>query len=222
TAGVGAVEHEPGNSLFVRPQTPVLPGAEAGIRQRAASEWTQLALLLVERLKNMAGHARLLDCFNQHGAGLTTANTFCGYATFNTGALQGVDQVQHNPVATGPDRMAEADCTAVDVQAVAVECAPRGLAPEGGAAEVGVVEGRQAGQDLRRKGFVEFPQVDVIQRQLMAREQVRDAEHRRQSHDGGIQCGPLAVEDDGLGFQSILLHGFFRSEYYPGGAVGDL
>ena len=66
------------------------------------------------------------------------------------------------------------------------------------AAELGVVPGRETAQHLRGEGFVELPQFDVAERKLVPLEDRGRAIDRAESHDGGIERRPFAVDDDGL------------------------
>ena len=60
-----------------------------------------------------------LHRLDQHGAALPAADAFGGDALLDAEPLHRVDEMQHDPVAAGADRMAEADGAAVDVELVA-------------------------------------------------------------------------------------------------------
>src|SRR5690606_31011631 len=105
-----------------------------------------------------------------------------------------MQQVQHDARAGGADRMAQRDGAALDVQALLVEYSPRRGA-QMLTAIVGVVPCRQAGQYLGGKGLVDFPEVQVIQPQLMALQNRAGRVYWTQAHLRGVQAGPLRVDD---------------------------
>src|SRR5580700_5517168 len=57
--------------------------------------------------------------FDQHGAALAAADAFGGDAALVAEPLHGVDQMQHDAVAAGADRMTDANGAAVDIEPVA-------------------------------------------------------------------------------------------------------
>ena len=82
-------------------------------------------------------------------------------------------------------------------------------------AELFVVPGRETAQHLRRKGLVQFPGLDIAERQLVALQQFSRRQHRPEAHDRGIERRPLAVEDDRLRRQAMFGNGFLGSEDHP-------
>ena len=64
--------------------------------------------------------------FDQHGAALAATDAFGGDAALQAEPLHGVDEMQHDAVAAGADRMAGADRAAVDVEPVARSMRPAG------------------------------------------------------------------------------------------------
>src|SRR5262249_58284082 len=95
-------------------------------------------------------------------------------------ALHGVDEMQHDAVAARAHGMAEADGAAVDVELVAVDAAGRAVKAERLAAERVVLPGGEAGEHLRREGFVELPQPDVGERERVAAPDRRRPHHPAQ------------------------------------------
>src|SRR5262245_57586843 len=100
---------------------------------------------------------------DQHGAALPAADAFGGDALPDAEALHGVDEMQHDAVAARAHGMAQPDRAAVDVELVAVDAAGRAVKAEHLAAERVVLPGGEAGEHLRREGFVELPQADVAE-----------------------------------------------------------
>src|ERR1700731_1201806 len=68
--------------------------------------------------------------FDQHGAALAAADALGGDAALIAEPLHGVDQMQHDAVAAGADRMTDADGAAVDIEPVARDLAGRAGEPE--------------------------------------------------------------------------------------------
>src|ERR1700722_7046697 len=106
--------------------------------------------------------------FDQHGAALAAADAFGGDAAPIAEPLHGIDQMQHDAVAAGADRMADANRAAVDIEPVARDFSRSTCKPERVATEFGVVPGGEAAEHLRGEGFVELPQFDIAERKLMA------------------------------------------------------
>src|SRR5580692_12853566 len=102
-----------------------------------------------------------LNRFDQHRAALAATDTFGGDAALVAEPLHGVDEMQHDTIAAGADRVADADGAAVDIDPVARDCAGRTVEAERVAAEFGVVPRREAAEHLGGEGLVEFPQLDV-------------------------------------------------------------
>ena len=90
------------------------------------------------------------------------------------------------------------------------------------AAELVVVPGREATQHLGGERFVQFPGLDVLQRQLVALQEFGRRQHRTEAHDAGIERRPLAVDDHRLWRQAMLCNRVFGSQDGPRSAVGDL
>ena len=63
--------------------------------------------------------------FDQHGAALAAADAFGSDAALFAEPLHGIDEMQHDPVAAGADRMADADGAAVDIEQIARDAACR-------------------------------------------------------------------------------------------------
>src|SRR5580700_1422820 len=106
--------------------------------------------------------------FDQHGAALPAADTFGGDAALLAEPLHGVDQMQHDAIAAGADRMADANRATVDIEPVGRDFSRGTRQPERLAAEFGIVPGGEAAEHLRGEGFVQFPQLDVAERELVS------------------------------------------------------
>ena len=101
-------------------------------------------------------------------ASLAAADAFGGDTALEAIAVQRVDQMQHNAIAAGGHRMAEADAAAVDIQASVVNASQRPFQTKYAAAEIGIVPGGLAGQHLGGEGFIKLPEVDVLHAVMMA------------------------------------------------------
>src|ERR1700761_7946465 len=99
--------------------------------------------------------------------------------------------------------MAEGDRAAVDIKFALVDLARGTLEAEYLLAEFFVVPSREAAEHLGGKGLVQLPGLDVLQGQIVALEQRSCRQHRAEPHDGGIERGPLAVDDGGLRRQAV-------------------
>src|SRR5579862_4859205 len=106
-------------------------------------------------------------CFDQHGAALPAADAFGGDAALLAEPLHGIDQMQHDAVAAGADRVADADRAAVDIEPVARDLSRSTWKPERLAAELVIVPGGEAAEHLRGERFVELPQFDIAERELV-------------------------------------------------------
>src|SRR4029077_16702306 len=126
--------------------------------------------------------------------------------------LHGVDQMQHDAVAAGADRMAYPYGTAVDIESVARDLAGGGGQPARLAAEFGVVPGGEAAEHLGGKGFVQFPQLDIAEPKLMPFQDRGRAIDRAEPHDGWIERRPFAVDDHRLRGELVCLHRIFGRE----------
>jgi hypothetical protein len=104
--------------------------------------------------------------FDQHGAALTAADAFGGDASPMAEPLHGIDQMQHDAVAAGADRMADADRAAVDIEPLARNATGSAVKAERVATEFDVFPCGEAAQNLGGEGFVQLPQLDVGQRKL--------------------------------------------------------
>src|SRR5262245_26733200 len=101
-----------------------------------------------------------LHRLDQHGATLTTADAFRCNAALLAEPLHGIDEMQHDPVAAGTDRMAETDRAAVDVELVTCDRPGRGGQTEHRHTEQLVLPSGETSQHLRGKRLVDLPQLD--------------------------------------------------------------
>src|SRR5690625_1495511 len=124
--------------------------------------------------------------FQQQGAALAATDAGGGNAAGQLQALQRIGQMQHDAAAAGTHRMTEADGTAVDVEAVMCRCAEGAVEAEFIATEIVALPRAQASQHLCGEGLVDFPQVHIAHTELLALQQGGGAEHRTQSHHGGV------------------------------------
>src|SRR6476660_4448244 len=106
--------------------------------------------------------------------------------------------MQDDAIAAGANRVAGADGAAVDIEPRAVDRPSRAVEAERITAEFRVFPGGEATQHLRREGFVQLPEIDVAEAELMAFHQRGRAIDRPQTHDRWIERRPFAVDDDGL------------------------
>ena len=118
--------------------------------------------------------------------------------------------------------MAQCDGAAIDVEFAHIQLAERAVRTEFVAA-VGIVLPRlDAAQHLRGEGFVDFPGVQVVQREVVALQDRRRGVHGAQAHLRRVEAGPLRVVDDADGRKAMALHRLFGGQQHPGAAVGDL
>src|ERR1035437_5857486 len=82
------------------------------------------------------------------------------------------------------DRMAKPDRAAVDIELVVVEHAGGSVEVQHLAAEFVVLPGRNATEHLGSKGFVQLPEVNVVEGELLTAQDRGRAQHRSQPHDG--------------------------------------
>src|SRR3984957_10368282 len=160
--------------------------------------------------------------FDQHGPALPTAYAFGGDAALITEPLHGIDEMQHDAIAAGADRMADADRAAIDIEPVARDFSRRAGKAERRAAELVIVPCGETAEHLRGERFVELPQFDIAERELMPFQDRGRTIDRAQPHDGGIERRPFAVDDDRLPGELVRFHRVFGRENDPRRAVGDL
>ena len=87
-------------------------------------------------------------CPNQLAAAEAAADAFGGDAAPGAEPLHRVNQMKHNAIAAGADRMPEADRAAIDIELRAVDLARRAFETEHLPAELVVVPCRQTRQHL--------------------------------------------------------------------------
>jgi len=158
----------------------------------------------------------------QNPAALAAADAFGRDPARLAEALERARQVQHDPVAAGANRMAEADRAAVDVEPLRRRRGDGTLAPEQIPTQTLVVPDLEAGEHLGGKGLVDLPEVDRVHRQPVALHQRSAAEDRRQPHDRGIERPPGAIADARERLEPETLHSGLGGQQRPAGAVGHL
>src|SRR5260221_14563416 len=163
-----------------------------------------------------------LKCFDEHRAAQPAADADARHAFFLAGALQRLQEMQHDARARGTHRMAERDRAAVDVELLFIQRAHRAVETELLAAVFVVLPCGQAAQHLRGKCFVDLPVIEIVEAQAVALEDRRRRVHRAEAHLRRIEAGPLRIEDAADGLQAFLLQCFLGGEQQPRGAVGDL
>ena len=141
-------------------------------RLRGSGERTKLE---VARRQDVQTFPIALHRLDQHGAALPAADAFGGDALLDAEPPHRVHQMEHDAVAARPDRMAEADGAAIDVELVARDGPGRAVEAERLAAEGVVPPGGETGQDLRGECLVEFPQPDIAQRQRVPAQNARSS-----------------------------------------------
>ena len=115
-----------------------------------------------------------------------------------------MEQRGDDPCPARPDRVAERDRAAVDVDLVPVE------------AELATV-----GQRLRGERLVDLDQVERLDRQLDPVEQAADALDRGEEEPLRRDLGLGVADDPGERLQAEPLHGPLAGDDRRGGAVGD-
>src|SRR5262249_386505 len=143
-------------------------------------------------------HVLALDRLDQHCAALATADALRGNPALEAEPMHGIDEMKHNAIAACADRMPDADCAAVDVEAVAWNAAGSARKAKRIAAEFVVFPGRKATKDLRGERLVQFPQLDIAECVFVPLQDFGRTEHWPKAHDRGIKRRPFAVENDGL------------------------
>ncbi len=153
---------------------------------------------------------------NQHGAAKAAADTFSGDAALSPEPLHRVDEIQHNAVAASPDRMAETNGTAIDIQLGLIELRqrrPQDQAPRGRISS-SFHAARQA-SSWDAKASLIFPGLDVLKFQIVALQQFRRRQYRTKAHNGGIQSRPCTVDNDSFRLEAVFVHSLFRCEDCP-------
>src|SRR6185312_10663504 len=113
----------------------------------------------------------------QHRTALPAADAFGGDAASVAKPLHGVDEVQHDAVARSADGMAEADRAAIDVESGTVDRAGRTVEAEHLATEFFILPRGEAAEHLGGERFVELPSLDVMERELVALQQLGRRQH---------------------------------------------
>src|SRR5712691_12874965 len=121
----------------------MFPGAFAARQDR-----TELHIARLENVQGLSHAPPSLHCLDQHGAALPAADALGGDALLDAEPPHRVDEVQHDAVAAGADRMAEANGAAVDIELVARDAPGGGAETENLAAERVVLPGGEAGEHL--------------------------------------------------------------------------
>ncbi len=131
-------------------------------------------------------------------------------------------QVQHYARTAGPHGMAQSDGPAIHIHLGRVDGADGGVQAQHGLAELRIGQGLGAGQHLGGEGFVQFPQGDVGQGQLVLFHQGGGRQGRTQAHDARIKARPGAIDNARQGRELVLFHSGLGGQDHPAGAVGDL
>src|SRR5208282_429420 len=100
-------------------------------------------------------------CLDQHRAALAAADAFGRYSTLLAKAPHRIDEMQHDPIAAGADRMAETNRATVDVEPRAIDDAGSTIETQHVAAKVLLLPGSETSEHLGREGFVELPKIDI-------------------------------------------------------------
>ena len=119
--------------------------------------------------------------------------------------MQGVDQGAHQLGARAAQRVTQGDGATVDVQALRV-----------GAQHLG------PGHGHRGKGFVDFVQVDVVERQAGFFQRALRGGDGRLQHDDGVIAHHRHVVDAGQRLHAQRLQALFVDDHHAGRAVADL
>ena len=115
-----------------------------------------------------------------------------------------VREGEQDPRATHPDRMAERDPSAEEVQPVPIE-----------------LQLAFAGDHLRGEGLVDLDQVDVGEREAGLLEDLLRRGHRADAHDLGRNPGPAHPHDPRERLPALRLRARLRHQDHRGGAVGE-
>src|SRR6185437_8944091 len=110
------------------------------------------------------------NALDEHRAALAAANADCRDTAAAATALQYAEQVQHDACTRCANRMSQRDRAAVDVEPVRVDAAERARKTQLVAAECIILPRAKTGDHLRGERFVDFPGVDIAQRETIARE----------------------------------------------------
>ena len=154
---------------------------DAACAPPGAAEGPELQIARLENVPNLLRHGMPLHRLDQHGAALPAADAFGGDAALEAEPFHRIDEMQHDAIAAGADRMAEPDRAAVDIELVALDRAGGPVEMQHLAAERVVLPGRQAGQHLRGERLVELPQLDIVEREPLPAQDRGRAQHRAQA-----------------------------------------
>ena len=120
------------------------------------------------------------------------------------------------------DRVADGDGTAIDVETFLGNCAKRSRQVKLLSAVLVRLPCGEAAEHLCGKGLVDFPQVDVGQREPLALQDRRCRVHRAKTHLRRVKAGPLTVDDPTERLQIPLVDSGLRRQDEPRRTVGDL
>src|SRR4051812_38367736 len=130
--------------------------------------------------------------------------------------------MKHDARAGSAHRMAERNRSAVHVEFFIVDGTKRAVESELVAAVLLVLPRREAAQDLRCEGFVDFPVIEVIEAEAVTLENRRGGVDWAEAHLRRVEAGPFRVEDAADGLQIEFLQRSLGGEDHPRRAVGDL
>src|SRR5215467_11860293 len=105
------------------PGSPAFAGSPPSPRNGGERVQTEFAARVEVRSADACRFSRRFSRhgLDQHGAALAAADAFGGDALLDAAALHGVDEMQHDAVAARAHGMAQADCTSIDVELVALD-----------------------------------------------------------------------------------------------------
>src|ERR1700730_4574603 len=124
--------------------------------------------------------------------------------------------------ATPSSSLARRQCNHVDVEPRAIDNTCSTIETQHVAAKVLLLPGSETSEHLGREGFVELPEIDIAQPQMVSLQEFGRRQHRPEPHDGRVERRPFAIYDHRLRLETMFLHRVFGGDNQPRRAIGDL
>src|SRR6185295_2859554 len=154
--------------------------------------------------------------FHEHRAAEAAADADAGDAALRVVALQRLKEVQDDARARGAHRMAERNRSPIHIELFLIQRTKCTIEPQFLAAVFLVAPGCKAADDLRGKGLVDLPVVEVVQAEAVALQDRRGRVDRSESHLRRIEPCPLRVGDAPDRLEAVFLQRLLGGEQHPG------
>src|SRR5690606_4124727 len=166
------------------------------------------------------GGSAFEDGGDAHAAGCADADEGAAAALF----LQQLGSGGNDAGASGGEGVAEGQGAAHHVEPGAIDAAQRRLQAQLVPAELRILPGLERAQHLRREGLVDLVEIEVLQRQVVALEQLRHrpaGRHQQALAVHEVHRRHLRIHEVGLHFQAMRRRPFLAGQQRRRGAVGE-